>query len=367
MSASGNLSERLRARIEREGPISFYEWMKSALYDEHEGYYCRADRIPQGRAGDYRTAPEISPLFAATFARYFSKLHTDLKRPPSWTLLEMGGGGGECAHGVLSYLRTHMPEVFARTSYVIDEIGASPRSRAAHRLAEFADRVSFQLLEEISEPLDAGIVFSNELIDAFPVHRVIMRAGDLRELYVGLSEAGFTWVESNPEPDVADYCERAEMNLAEGQVAEVNLKAGEVISRAAALLDRGYVITVDYGAEREGLWGAPHRRLGTLRAFHRHQFVDDPLAMPGQQDLTSTIDWTQLREAGDRSGLQTIRFQRLDEFLGSEGIFDVIAALTNETKDAVEILRLTTSARELILPTGLAASFQVLVQEKISK
>jgi SAM-dependent MidA family methyltransferase len=92
MSASANLAERLLARIEHDGPISFYEWMKAALYDEHEGYYCRADRVPQGRAGDYRTGPEISPLFTATFADYFPQLHTDLKWPGSWTIFEMGAG-----------------------------------------------------------------------------------------------------------------------------------------------------------------------------------------------------------------------------------------------------------------------------------
>jgi SAM-dependent MidA family methyltransferase len=366
MSASGNLAARLRERIERDGPISFCEWMKAALYDEREGYYS-AGRVRQGRSGDYRTAPETSPLFAATFARYFSKLHTDLNRPRSWTLFEIGAGGGEFAYGVLSHMRDHLPEVFAATLYVIDEISAATRDRAANHLAEFADRVSFQSLDEISDPLETGIIFSNELIDAFPVHRVVMHAGDLRELCVGVNETGFTWVVCDLNPAVADYCARAEMRLAEGQVAEVNLKAEEFVSRAASFLNRGYVITVDYGAEREELWGAPDRRLGTLRAFHRHQFVDDLLAMPGQHDLTSTIDWTQIREAGDRFGLRAIKFQRLDEFLGSEGMYDVLVTLTNQMKDAVEVIRLSTSARELVLPTGLAASFQVLVQEKVAK
>ena len=83
--SSGSLEERLRARIKREGPISFYDWMKAALYDEHEGYYCRADKLQQGRQGDYRTAPETSPLFAATFANYFSKLFAELGPPTAWT------------------------------------------------------------------------------------------------------------------------------------------------------------------------------------------------------------------------------------------------------------------------------------------
>src|SRR5205809_5088502 len=172
-----SLAERLRARTER-GPISFCDWMQAALYDEREGYYCRPDRIPQGRCGDYRTAPESSPLFAATFAWYFSKLFAELflemGSPPAWTIFEAGAGGGEFAYGVLKSLQAHYPEVFPATSYVIDEVSPVTRGRAAARLSEFAERLTFQRFDEINNPASVGIVFSNELIDAFPVHRVIM-------------------------------------------------------------------------------------------------------------------------------------------------------------------------------------------------
>src|SRR5258706_5464953 len=108
------LSERLRARIERDGPISFHDWMQAALYDERAGYYYRLDRIPQGRACDYRTAPETSPLFAATFAWYFSKLFAELfveiGSPPAWTIFEAGAGGGEFAYGILNTLLANYPE-----------------------------------------------------------------------------------------------------------------------------------------------------------------------------------------------------------------------------------------------------------------
>ena len=152
----GSLTARLRARIEREGPISFRDWMQAALYDERDGYYFRADRIPQGRAGDYRTAPETSPLFAATFAFYFYKLFADLKWPPGLTIFEAGAGNGEFAHGILTNLRADSPEVFAVTSYVIDEISPAARRRASERLAEFADRVTFRRLVEIDCPATAG-------------------------------------------------------------------------------------------------------------------------------------------------------------------------------------------------------------------
>jgi len=365
MTAAPNLTERLRARIEHEGPITFYEWMKAALYDEREGYYCRADRVPQGRTGDYRTAPEVSPLFAATFAEYLARLHTDLKWPRSWTIMEIGSGSGEFACGFLNHLRKHAPEIYDATSYVISEVGAAASARAAHRLSEFHERVGFQCFDEIQDALNPGIIFSNELIDAFPVHRVVMRGRELRELCVTASDSGFAWIECDPEPAVVEYCQRAEMHLAEDQIAEVNLKAEEFVTRAAALLNRGYLITVDYGAEREELWRSPNRRLGTLRGFYRHQLADDVLARPGEQDLTTTIDWTQMKEAGQGAGLRAIRFDRLDKFLMNNGLLSIIQEAANNELDSSEITRLSTSARELILPTGLAASFQVLVQERV--
>lgn len=366
-SKTGNtdpLSSRLRARIKQQGPISFREWMAAALYDERDGYYCRADRIPQGRAGDYRTAPETSPLFAATLASYFSKLFADLKWPPSLTIFESGAGSGEFAHGVLTSLRKDSPEVFAVTRYIFDEVSTAARRRAAERLFEFADRVTFRRLAEIDIPVAAGIVFSNEVIDAFPVHRIINRDGTLRELFVGLNKSDFVWVENDLEENVAEYCERAAIKLSEGQIAEINLAAERFVARAAGLIDRGYVVTVDYGAERNELLGEPNRQHGTLRAFRRHQLMDNVLVKPGELDLTTTVDWTQIMEAGDRAGLRTLRLERLDQFLLGQGLLSLLAEMTTSTHDSAEALQLTTSSRELILPTGMAASFQVLVQEK---
>lgn len=361
------LAERLRARISQQGPITFRQWMAAALYDQRDGYYCRADRTPQGHAGDYRTAPETSPLFAATFAFYFSKLFADLKWPPSLTIFESGAGSGEFAHGVLNSLRTNSPEVLAVTNYVIDEVSPPARRRAAARLAEFSDRVTFRRLVDIDTPATAGIVFSNEVLDAFPVHRVIKRDGNLRELCVALNQnSDFVWVQCDLEKSVAEYCERAGINLSEGQIAEINLDAEQFVARAAGLLDRGYVVTVDYGAERNDLLGDPNRHQGTLRSFRRHQLIDDVLARPGEQDLTTTIDWTQIKETGDRFGLRTLRLERLDQFLLGQGLISLLMEMTTSTHDSAEALQLTTSSRELILPTGLAASFQVCVQERVA-
>lgn len=360
-----SLGERLRARIKHEGPISFHDWMQAALYDEREGYYRRRDIVRRGRLGDYRTAPERTPLFAATFTRYFAKLWIELGSLTAWTILEAGAGFGEFAAGVLGNLKSNHPEIFAATHYLVDELSDDARARAAANLVGFEETFEFRRLSEINQILPVGIVFSNELIDALPVHRITMSDGKLRSLCVGLNDHDeFVWIERELDPQVAGYCEHTRLQLAEGQITEINLGADDFIARAATLLERGFVITVDYGAERAELLTDPDRREGTLRAVHHHQVASDLLQQPGRRDLTTTIDWTQIREAGERAGLRTVRHERLDQFLLHEGLLEELESLTRGVDNA-EGSRLRTGARELIMPHGMAAAFQILVQRKV--
>lgn len=363
-----NLEERLRERIRREGPISFCEWMKAALYDERDGYYCRRGRVRQGRQGDYRTAPEMSPLFGAAFANYFMKSYFDLGAPPAWTIVEVGGGAGDFAHDVLRSLQINFPNVFDATQYLIDEVSADAQSQALSKLAPFKDRLQFRALSELREPLAQALIFSNELFDAFPVHRVVGRSRVLKELCVALNDAGnFAWVDGELQGPLAEYCDRIELQLADGQIFEINLQAEEFLSLAAKSIREGLVITVDYGAERGELLSDPNRFGGTLRAFRKHQFVDDVLSHPGESDLTTTVDWTQIIESGQRHGLETLRFQPLKEFLGGEGIWNELMSAASLARDPVEQFKRNRYALELLKPDGLAGAFQVLVQRKSNR
>src|SRR6266550_4052613 len=156
------LADRLRERISLTGPMTFHDWMQAALYDKRDGYYRRRGRIRQGRAGDYRTAPETSPLFAATFANYFMKSYLDLHAPERWTIVEVGGGRGDFALGVLTSLQMNFPKIFAATHYVIDESSDDAREQAEGKLSEFKDQIEFRSLSEMNEPFGDAIVFSNE-------------------------------------------------------------------------------------------------------------------------------------------------------------------------------------------------------------
>jgi SAM-dependent MidA family methyltransferase len=365
-SNNETLAEGLRQRIRREGAITFRDWMEAALYDPLTGYYRRTDLARWGRAGDYRTSPERSPLFAATFARYFANLYEELGSPCAWTILEAGAGAGHFARGVLEIFERFHPRTLAATRYLIDESSPDARQRAERLLAPFHQHVEYCRLGEIRSPINPGIIFSNELLDSFPVHRVMIREGRLFEMCVGLNDMDdFVWVEKEPStPRLAEHFKRAGARPAEGQTAEVNLDATDWMARAAAILEKGYLITVDYGAEACELYGTPQRSEGTLRAFRGHRLALDVLARPGEQDLTATVNWTQIRQAGEEAGLRTISFERQDQFLLRAGLLDQLELMTVDAPGEAEALVLRTSAREMILPDGLSTSFQVLVQRR---
>ena len=341
--------------------------MKHALYDPSDGYYYRADRTRWGREGDYRTSPERSSLFAATFARYFAKLYEQLGKPTAWTVVEVGAGDGRFAVSVMQTLEKYLPEIFAATTYVLDETSPHSCALARARLQRFGDRVHFARFEE--SQINPGIVFSNELLDAFPVHRVMLHDGEYQEYYVTVDHSGqFQWTLGAPSTFVLsplrEYFETLGVQPGEGQVVEVNLEIAEWLRRVAARLRAGFVVTVDYGASADELFSPAAMHEGTLRGFHRHRFVDDLLADPGGHDLTTTVNWSFVKAVGARLGLEVLEFERQDRFLLANGFLQQLEIESALAENEAERLRLSSAAREMILPDGMAADFQVLVQWK---
>lgn len=321
--------------------MPFRDWMEAALYDPEFGYYRRSDLKRWGREGDYRTSAERSELFAATFARYFAKLHDELGQPSEWTIVEGGAGDETFARRVQQVLAQAYPRVFEATRYHVSEIHAA------------------------AEPIDSlnpCLYFSNELLDAFPVHRVV----DNGELYVSLDPNGkFAWT-CGPfsTPRLAQFLQQNRIALAPGQIIEINLAIDDWLASVAAKLERGYVITVDYGAEATNLYDPSLRPNGTLRAFAKHEFVEDVLSAPGEYDITSSVNWTQVKATGERLGLTTVEFASQDKFLLSAGLLEELQLRLAQAATDAEKLKLTLDAREMILPGNMASSFQVLVQQR---
>lgn len=319
--------------------------MRAALYDEAGGYYNRSDLKRWGRKGDYRTSPERSELFAATFARYFAKLYEELQRPSQWTIVEAGAGAGDFATGVLNTLQDRFPAVFEATRYVPVETNEE--------------------LEQLPQ-IEAGIFFSNELLDAFPVHRLIQTEDGIAELYVSLdANEKFVWSNGTlSTPRLSEFCREYAVELENEQIIEVNLAIDEWLTRVAAKLESGYLISVDYGAESCDLYDVALRPHGTLRAFSRHQFVDDALAQPGDYDITSNVNWSQVQSVAARFGFTTVEFAQQDRFLMDAGLLEELERALSRAKTDADKLALSAGAREMILPGGMGSSFQVLVQKR---
>ena len=334
--------------------------MKASLYDSAEGYYRRSDLKRWGREGDYRTSPERSELFAATFARYFTRLYEELGRPSDWTIVECGAGDGRFAEGVL-----RSSDV---SRYVVCDSSPDALERARERLRESRARVEFCSEGELPR-VEHGIFFSNELFDAFPVHRLVMIDGELREMYVSVgAENKFVWAPGPlSTPRLSEFCREHSIELTEGQLIEVNLEIEDWLAKVSLSLERGFVITVDYGAEADELYNPGLRPNGTLRAFSKHGFVNSLLYQPGEYDITSSVNWTQVKFAGANVGLNTVEFASQDRFLLKAGLLEVLEQRLTKIESEAEKLSLTTGAREMILPGGMASSFQVLVQQRVEE
>jgi SAM-dependent MidA family methyltransferase len=194
----------------------------------------------------------------------------------------------------------------------------------------------------------------------------VQDAGRLSELYVDVDADGkFVWSKGPlSTPRLAEFCREYSIELENDQIIEINLEIDSWLARVAEKLKAGYVITVDYGAESCDLYDTALRPHGTLRGFSGHSFVDDVLAQPGDYDITSSVNWTQVQAAGARLGFTTVAFAPQDKFLLDAGLVNELERELTKATTTADKLALSAGAREMILPGGMASSFQVLVQKR---
>ena len=308
-------ADRLRDRIRSAGPIPFAAFMEEALYGEG-GYYRRPDP-PIGEAGDYVTGSSLSPLFGRATARLLSRLDAALGRPAD--LLEAGYGTGAHLASVLGALGDGPP----RSVLAWDRV-PRPVPAGAHWIDSLA---------EVAEV--AGLVFSYELFDALPVHRLVGRAdGGVGELWASLDEEGaFTWLEGElSAPDLLDLLRGTDVALEPGQVADVAPDWAPLYRQLASRLERGLLVTCDYGYERARLFDPRVRRHGTLACYSRQRVHRNPFALVGEQDLTAHVDFTALIEAGEAAGLETVVLTRQALWLTACGLFEDLQGTDPETR-----------------------------------
>ena len=316
------LLEAIRDEIERRGPMTFARFMEVALYDPERGYYRGADARP-GRGGDFMTAPEMHPIFGRAIARFVDDVWLALGRPTPFTIREHGAGTGALIEAILAGLEADGSGALDALRYRAVEV-APARLAALRARLEGIGRDSI-LEADGDEPID-GLILANEVLDALPTHRVVARAGELREVLVGLDEAGrLVDVEAPPTtPRLADRLAAEDVVLADGQRAEICLALDPWVERVAMGLGRGVVLLVDYGHPAAELYLPTRRFAGTLVAYLRHQVHDDPYLAIGRQDLTAHVDVTAVERAGRAAGLDHLATVTQARFLDRLGAGEIL-------------------------------------------
>ncbi len=300
--------------------------MELALYHPEHGYYERALRI--GKHGDFYTSVSVGPLFgellAFQFTEWLSEIETQNSKLQTLHLIEAGAHDGRLAADILAWLQRQRPELFERIEYVIIE--PSPRRKLWQQetLAEFAPRIRWldSLPADSFSRLFTGIFFSNELLDAFPVHRLGWDAAKREWFEWGVAVEGdqLAWTrlpltsdpQFHPPSAILDY--RIGDVLPDGYTVELCPAAEAWWQHAAASLQCGRLLTFDYGFTEAELL-TPARTRGTLRAYAEHRVTDDLLANPGEQDLTAHVSFSAIQRAGESTGLATEEFTLQTRFL----------------------------------------------------
>ena len=349
----------IRARIASRGQITFAEFMEVALYHPDGGYY--SDARAFGAAGDYYTSPAAHPAFGALIAIQLQHMWEVLGRPNRFHAVDLGAGSGLLAGDVVRYV-AGMPGLFHQslTYIAVDRYPSSLGSPIAQPM--------LQHLVSTEVPLRGvvGCFICNELVDSFPVHRFQVQRGAVREVYVGIDEGGgFVDVLGEPStPLIVQRLDNLNFDLTEGFRGEVNLGVAPWITGISRALQRGFVITIDYGHEADQLYSF-QRAKGTILTYSNHTWGRSPYQHIGRQDITAQVDFSNVASEGLSLGLNSLGLRTQSQFLRSLGLTTMLEALRVKQLGQRERNANMMAMRELVKPDGLG-SFKVLVQERSS-
>lgn len=354
------IANRIRAR----GRITFAEYMAACLYEPGLGYYTSPGR-KVGTSGDFYTSITVHAAFGRVIAREISAMWRSLGCPEEFTLVEAGAGHGRLACDIMDFLAERSMECYRAVRLVLVEQEPSLAEAQAVLLAAHRDKLSWLTPAELPGFRFSGVLYSNELLDAMPVHRVLMTPQGLRELYVTLHEEQFQEVADIPStPALEEYLQRYGMPLHPGQEAEVSLAGLAWYQGAVAALQQGFLLTIDYGWLKAELYDQ-RRNLGTLLCYYRHTVEDNPYQRLGQQDITTHINFSTLMERGEELGLQNLWFGDQARFLMAAGMIEELEEIEASDLTEKEKLQRRLTIKRLIMPEGgMGDTFRVLVQSK---
>ena len=352
----------VRRRIEERGAITFAEFMDLALYWPRGGYYSSGD--PIGPGGDYYTSPQVHPVFATLLAVQLFQMWQLLDRPDPFTVVELGAGNGLLGRDVAACWDGLPFKSPPSLRYVCLDRRAAPGIGGEHGNDRPAYGVSRVASSGIPLQRVVGCFLSNEYLDAFPVHQVSMTADGLLEAYVALEDGQLaTRLDMPSTPALADRLQALEIELLEGQTAEICLRLDDWAQQVGAAVERGFVLTVDYGRPASELYSPELRPRGTLTTYHQHTQLDTPLRHVGRQDITAQVDFTSVIDAGRRNGLDLLGLNTQGRCLRRLGLSSIQRRLA-----ALDLPQYAAQANragmlDLARPGGLG-DFKVLCQGK---
>jgi len=359
---SDRLLTHLREEIAAHGAMPFSQYMERCLYAPGLGYYS-AGKTKFGEAGDFVTAPELGSLFAQCVVNATYPVIGLLGDDADF--LELGGGSGSFAEAALKAFAA--VETLPRR-YLILEPSADLRDRQRERLssalpAEIFARVSW--LDRPPEQEWRGVLFANEVIDALPTTRFAMRAGEVYEEYVALDGEGRLMRVDRPADMLVSgavrHVERdLETSFPDGYRSEILPQLPYWIQAIAGSLIAGVMLFIDYGHVRREYY-LPERNDGTLRAYYRHRSHNDPLYFPGLNDLTASVDFTALAEAGNSAGFGVAGYMPQAQFLIGSGLQDIFGASYEAAADETTRYNLAQQVKKLTLPEQMGERFQVML------
>lgn len=302
------LGEKVARKIEEDGPLTFAQFMDAALYSPDGGYYATAHRDNAGmRDSDYYTSPMAHPAFGALLAVQLREMKERLD-VEHLSVVELGAGNGVLANDITQYARHHMPEFSHAMDY-----------SAYDRFPAHSGAFNVEPIEDL-KPREAGCIISNELADALSANRFIISGGKVSELYVNVSDGALVEEPGKPStPAMAKRLGKLAEELPDGYKGTINLQIGDWVEGIGKLIERGYVITIDYGFDRGELYN-PLRRAGNIRSYYLHSVGANPLDNVGEQDITYDVDFTALEAAFKDSGFQKAGAATQAEFLANLGM-----------------------------------------------
>ncbi len=354
----GEFEQQLIDHIGRHGPITFEAFIEAALYDSQFGYYPSRRRqqgsTPVGTDGDYFTSPVTHPAFGALLALQLREMWRRLGSPGEFVVVEMGAGDGVLRSDFIEYAERELPDLAKVLHYSATDLVPPVGSDWVAGHADLPTAIT-------------GCVISNELIDAHPVNRFIVEAGAVREIFVDYRNDAFVeTVGDVVEPEVEARVLPFVRSLPDGYRGEVNLRLGYWSDSVSATLDRGYVITIDYGFDRPDLY-APTRLSGSLRCYYQHTLGQNPLRRIGKQDITAHVDFTAVDHTLMVNGFTKNGNTTQSNFLTNLGIEDFLRYVEDRSRSR-EVSRSESEEDmvgigALIAPEGLG-NFRVVVHSR---